>query len=305
MLIVSEQQVASVLTPEDCLTAVRNVFTSMQAKARNFPVIRENLDYEEAVYGFKSGFDPVTGALGLKSGGYWPNNERRKLTNHQSSIFMFDPDTGQCQAVIGGNLITALRTAAAAAVSIDLLARIESATLGMVGTGHQSAFQLDAALAVRKFSKVLVWNRSGRDLSRHREVAERHGAQLIEEDLQTVCCKSDVIITITSSFAPLVQAKWIAPGTHIACMGTDTTGKQEIEIKLAYDAQRFTDEIEQSRRIGEFQYLDLGAPITPIGAVLTGAKSGRTDSAVITIFDGTGVGLQDLACARVVLQRSQ
>lgn len=302
MLLLTEQQVAEVLTPEICFNAVRDVFRSMQSEARNFPVIRENLGYADAIYGFKSGFDPASGALGLKSGGYWPGNEQKGLTNHQSTIFMFDPDTGQCQAVIGANLITALRTAAAAAVSIDLLARQDSEVLGIVGTGHQSAFQMEAALAIRPFRQVLIWNRSGRSLERHRQIAERFGVELTETDLQAVCRGADALITITSSFAALVCDQWIRPGTHIACMGTDTTGKQEIEPGLALRASRYTDELAQSRTIGEFQHLAKEIGITPIGAVITGQAAGRAAQNEITIYDGTGVGLQDLACARMVVQ---
>ena len=107
-----------------------------------FPVVRESLGYQDALYGFKSGFDPASGALGLKAGGYWPNNGAKGIANHQSSIFLFDPETGQCKAILAGNTITALRTAAAAAVSIDRLAVAAPIALGLVGTGHQSAFNL-------------------------------------------------------------------------------------------------------------------------------------------------------------------
>lgn len=191
---------------------------------------------------------------------------------------------------------------AAAAVSIDLLARQDSAVLGIVGTGHQSAFQMEAALAIRPFRQVLIWNRSGRSLERHRQIAERFGVELTETDLQAVCRGADALITISSSFAALVCDQWIRPGTHIACMGTDTTGKQEIEPGLALRASRYTDELAQSRTIGEFQHLAKEIGITPIGAVITGQAAGRAAQNEITIYDGTGVGLQDLACARMVVQ---
>ena len=221
---------------------------------------------------------------------------------HQSSIFLFDPETGQCKAILAGNTITALRTAAAAAVSIDRLAVAVPATLGLVGTGHQSAFQLEAALRVRSFSEVLIWNRSNRDLSKHHQIAEKYGAVCLEAELEDVVRSSRVLITITSCFESLFSGDWVGPGTHVAAMGTDTKGKQELDTSLTSRALRFTDEIVQSRTIGEFQHLSSDVAITTIGAVIRGTATGRTDEEQVTVFDGTGVGLQDLACAQAVTE---
>ena len=120
-----------------------------RGEARNFPVIREALGHADALYGFKSGFDRAGGVLGLKSGGYWPGNAARGLTNHQSTVVLFDPDTGRPKALVAGNHLTAMRTAAASAVSIRHLARKDAKVLGMIGAGFQSTFQMKAALRQR------------------------------------------------------------------------------------------------------------------------------------------------------------
>jgi alanine dehydrogenase len=302
MQIITEQQVADFLDPELAFFAVQDVFASMESQAWNFPVVREALGYQNALYGFKSGFDPASGALGLKAGGYWPNNASKGLANHQSTIFLFDPDTGQCKALLAGNTITALRTAAASAVSIDRFAIKEPSTLGVVGTGHQSVFQLEAALRVRSFDEVVIWNRSNRDLTKHRKVAEFYGVDLREADLEVLVRSAQVIITITSCFEQLFPDEWVGPGTHVAAMGTDTKGKQELDPRLTQRALRFTDEIVQSKTIGEFQHLTTDVDITPIGAVIAGTAKGRTHDDQVTVFDGTGVGLQDLACAQAVVK---
>jgi len=302
MQIITEQQVADFLDPELAFFAVQDVFASMESGAWNFPVVREALGYQNALYGFKSGFDPASGALGLKAGGYWPNNASKGLANHQSTIFLFDPDTGQCKALLAGNNITALRTAAASAVSIDRFAIKEPSTLGMVGTGHQSVFQLEAALRVRSFDEIVIWNRSHRDLTKHRKVAEFYGVSLREADLEVVVRSAQVIITITSCFEQLFPDEWVGLGTHVAAMGTDTKGKQELDPRLTQRALRFTDEIVQSKTIGEFQHLTTDVDVTPIGAVIAGTAKGRTNDDQVTVFDGTGVGLQDLACAQAVVK---
>ena len=302
MQIVTEQQIADILDPEIAFFAVQDVFASMESAAWNFPVVRESLGYQDALYGFKSGFDPASGALGLKAGGYWPNNSANGIANHQSSIFLFNPESGQCSSLLAGNTITALRTAAASAVSIDRLSISGPKTLGLLGTGHQSVFQLEAALRVRAFEEVIIWNRSGRDLQKHFAMADYYGVRCREADLETVVKESQVIITITSCFEPLFPSQWVNGGTHIAAMGTDTRGKQELDPVLSLRAQRFTDEIAQSRTIGEFQHVPDDAPIVTIGSVIEGTASGRTNDDQVTVFDGTGVGLQDLACAQAVIK---
>ena len=110
MIIVPERDIAGLIGPADCLAAVEGVFAAMaRGTARNFPVVREALGHADALYGFKSGFDAESLALGLKSGGFWPGNMARGLTNHQSTIFLFDADTGQCRAIVGGNRVEDLQ----------------------------------------------------------------------------------------------------------------------------------------------------------------------------------------------------
>ncbi len=311
MIIVSEDICKKVISRADAFKAVEAVFASMaKGDAYNFPVIREAIGYQDALYGFKSGFDKAGLILGLKSGGYWPNNIKKGLTNHQSTIFLFDPDTGQLDAIVGGNYLTAIRTAASSAVSIAHLARNNAKILGMVGAGHQSAFQLRAALEQRKFEKVIGWNLDPEALPALAKVANDSGLPFESVTRQEIGAQADVIITITSAHEPLLMKEWIKSGTHIACMGTDTKGKQEIDPQLIATANLFTDEIAQSISIGETQHaieegLIKQSDITPIGQVINGDHKGRVSDDEITIFDGTGVGLQDLAVASAAANLAQ
>lgn len=305
ILIVGEDICQQVVSRSDAFAAVENVFAAMsQGDAWNFPVVREALGHADALYGFKSGFDRAGMALGVKSGGYWPGNMARGLTNHQSTVFLFDPDTGQLSALVGGNYLTAVRTAASSAVSIDHLARKDARVLGMVGAGHQSTFQLRAAAEQRDFEKVVAWNPYPDMLPKLGAVAEELGLPFEAVTREELGAQADVIITITSAFEPLLMADWIKPGTHIACMGTDTVGKQEVDPALLTRATVFTDEVAQSITLGEAQHavqagMISAEEITPIGHVINGTHAGRQTDAEITLFDGTGVGLQDLAVAQV------
>jgi alanine dehydrogenase len=311
MLIVPERDIAKLMTPEAAFDAVEKVFAAMATGAAyNFPVVREAIGYEDALYGFKGGFDRSGLTLGLKAGGYWPHNlAKRGIINHQSTIFLFDPNTGEVMAMVGGNLLTALRTAAASSVSIKHLARKDSKVIGMVGAGHQAKFQLRAALQHGSFEKVIGWNLHPEMLPNLAEVAEE--ARLPFEAIELSGMReADVIITITSSFAPILMADHVSPGTHIACMGTDTKGKQELDPTLLAKALVFTDEVAQAVSIGEAQHamtagLIRESEITQLGAVINGSHPGRTSSDEITLFDGTGVGLQDLAVAAAVVTLAQ
>ena len=171
MLIVPERLIAGLVSPDDAFGAIEACFASMaRGEAYNFPVVREALG-EGRQYGFKSGLDRAGGQLGVKAGGYFPGNMAKGITNHQSTVFLFDPETGLPTAMVGGNLLTALRTAAASALSIDRLARPDARVLGMVGAGHQAGFQLRAAARVRKFERVVGLEPSPRDAAeagRHR-----------------------------------------------------------------------------------------------------------------------------------------
>lgn len=307
MLIVPEREIADLMTRGAAFDAVEQVFAAMASgDAYNFPVVREAIGHEDALYGFKGGFDRAGLTLGLKAGGYWPNNlEKRGLINHQSTVFLFDPNTGKPSAMVGGNLLTALRTAAASSVSIKHLARKDAKVIGMIGAGHQATFQLRAALEQRVFEKVIGWNYHPDMLPNIAKVAEEAGLQFETVDLPGMV-EADVIISITSAFSPSLMTDHVSPGTHLACMGTDTKGKQEVEAGLLARATVFTDEVAQSISMGEAQHaitegLIKESDIVQLGAVINGTHPGRSSEDQITLFDGTGVGLQDLAVAAAVV----
>ncbi len=308
--VLSDEACARLVSRRDAFEAVEAVFAAAAAgAARNFSVVREAIGHGDALYGFKSGFDRSRLVLGVKSGGYWPGNSDRGLARHQSTVFLFDADTGQLKAVVAGNRLTAIRTGAASAVSIARLARKDARVLGIVGAGHQAPFQLRAAAEQRNFERVVAWSPHRRTLPELAKVAQEAGLPFEAVGAEEIAARADVIVTITSSFAPLLKADWIRPGTHLACMGTDTRGKQEVEPALLAAAAVFTDEVGQSVTIGEAQHavaegLIAEQAIVPIGAVIGGAHPGRSSDEEITLFDGTGVGLQDLAVADIALRRS-
>ena len=307
-VILLETNVRSLLTREDALKAVRDAFAAATAgHARNFPVVREKLTGR--VFGIKSAVDEARKVLGFKAGGAFPSNLANGQSAHQSSVMLIDFETGRVRAIVSGNYITALRTAAASALSIDLLARPDVRSLGVVGAGGQAEAHIRAALDVREFEVVRIWSRS-KSRAEHLAGSFKDACECeATGDLRSMIGLSDVVVTLTPSTEPLIDDDWVRAGTHLACMGADTVGKQEVDARLLTRARVFTDDIDQSVTIGECQsavrsgLLARGDIVGTLGDIMSGTHAGRTKQDEITLFDGTGVALQDLFAAQFVLDR--
>lgn len=305
----SDEDVRAVLTPAAALQVVKDAFTAAsRGTGQNFPVVREKLDH--AVFGVKSGADSHLGVLGLKAGGAFPKNVPFGRQAHQSSVLLFDFEKGHPVALVAGNAITALRTAAAAALSIDLMARPDARKILMVGAGAQAETHLRAALKVRPFDEVYAWSRDGeRSEDLARRVADVTDLRL--QDNLKIAPECHVIITLTPSSEPMIGLEQVSPGAHLVCMGADTIGKQEVAAELVAASRVFTDDINQSLTIGECQsafrsgLIGRDHVLGTLGDVILGEKIGRENAGEITLFDGTGVALQDLLAAAFVLRSYQ
>lgn len=311
MLIVPENLAASLVSAQDAIDVVGAAFVAAyEQNARSYPVVRETVPGFEAVFGVKAGFDGSLPALGLKAGGYWARNAAAGRSNHQSTTLLFDPLSGQAMALVGANYLTGVRTGAASALASRHLARAGARALGLIGTGTQSLHQLRAAMAVRPLNRVLAWDPDKANLARFaREVGEL-GLAFEAPDIADVARRSDIVITITPSRQALLQRSWIRPGTHINAMGADTAGKQELDPELVGAASIVVDDAEQAISIGECQHAYRLGLIgrdrlgSSLGAVIAGAVSRRSPEE-ITLFDGTGVALQDLAVAVLAYRRAR
>ncbi|KAF0173656.1 MAG: ornithine cyclodeaminase [Rhodobacteraceae bacterium] len=311
MLIISESLAQDLVSIEDAIEAVAATFIAMaQGKARNYPVVREVVGHADAVYGVKAGGDISAPFLGLKAGGYWPHNLPRGLTNHQSSTLMFDPETGRASGLVSANYLTGVRTGAASALATRALSRADATVLGIIGTGGQSVHQLRATAKVRGLTRVHAWDPMPENVARFAAAVTALGLEYVAETSpQAVAETAEIIVTVTPSQKPILLKDWIRPGTHISAMGADTKGKQELDPALVAAARVFVDEAAQAISIGECQHAYAqgmigAADLTALGAVLEGRAEGRRSEADITLFDGTGVALQDLVVADLAMRRA-
>jgi alanine dehydrogenase len=303
MRVISESDARALVSMQDAIEAVRACFVAMaQGEARNFNVVRETAGFQDAVFGVKTGCSNAGPVLGLKAGGYWPHNHAHGLTNHQSATLLFDPDTGRAAALVSANYLTGVRTGAASAIATQCLARPDSSVLGLIGTGGQALYQLQATLAVRSIRRVHAWGRRADQVAAFGKEVEKLGLEFVAGDRESVVRNADVLVTVTPAREALVEPAWVRPGTHINAMGADTRGKQELAAALLAGATVFVDEAAQAVTIGECQHAHAAAllrpeDLHPLGEVLAGARPGRSSAQQVTIFDGTGVALQDLVVA--------
>jgi ornithine cyclodeaminase len=313
MLVIPEELVPDLVSVEDAIESVARTFAAYDRdEARAYPVVREMTGQRNAVFGIKSGFDRSAAVLGLKAGGYWPLNAAAGRANHQSTILLFDAETGMASALIGANYLTGVRTGAASAIATRHLARRDAKVLALIGTGVQAGYLLRATMAVRKLETVTAWDPSPDNVDAFgRRVADlglTFSAAANPE--QAVRC-ADILITVTPSQAPIVMKNWVRPGTHINAMGADTVGKQELAPDLVASASVYVDAIEQAITIGECQHafrqglLERDHLTRTLGGLASGRLPGRARDDEITLFDGTGIALQDLAAAKVAIMRAR
>lgn len=295
----AEADVERLLTAELALQAARDAFLSVASGvAENFPVIREVIA-EGSVYGVKSGHHRALGALGLKSAGSWAANKAIGLAAHQASVLLVHPDTGLARALVSANRLTAARTAAAAALSIQVLARPDAGTLALIGVGAQAPAMLELARLMRPFKRILIGLRRP---SSSLTLPDGMTAEAVH--VQEAVRNADVLITLTPSREPIVAAGLVKPGCHIAAMGSDTRGKREIAPEVLAASRLFGDVISQNLSIGEGQGMAASAYAGTLGAVLAGDIAGRTTEEEITIFDSTGFAVQDLVLAEALLRKA-
>lgn len=309
MIVLSEGDVLARMSMRLAVDAVKQAMIAVADGSGSVnPVIIGRGLRQGETFSIKSGVAEQSRLIGLKVGSYWPNNAARGLSAHGSTILLLDPDTGRLMAVLEASRLNGPRTAAADAVAADLLARPDSSTLTLIGAGHQAEYEVRALSAIRPIKRVLI---ASRTRARAQILCDRLSVELKlpaeVTDVERGCREADILVTVTPSRAPLFDSSWLRPGVHVASMGSDQVGKQELPPDLLRYARLFCDLPSQAISIGEFQHVrdevESGAiSVTPIGAVLLGRAPGRQSANEITVFDSSGLALQDLFVAASLVQ---
>ncbi|SDY65247.1 ornithine cyclodeaminase [Variovorax sp. YR634] len=304
LLLLDKHQVDALLSPDDVLQAVREAFVlHSEREGRVFPVVREPLR-TGGVFGIKSGDVQAQGLLGFKAAGFWPANRQRGGEPHQATILLIDPATGRPLCVIDGNTVTTVRTGAAGGLGLQQLARPDSTRLCVFGTGVQARIQLDFALRlVPSLREVLYISTNGQ----RNAAFEAHFTGRCDiapaSDSNAAVAQSDIVITATPGGGALFDLEAVRPGTHLNCVGADTRGKRELPEGLLPRVRLFVDDRTQAQQIGETQWSP-DTPCVELGDLLSGKTAVERAADDITVFDMTGLALQDLTVARLLHARA-
>jgi alanine dehydrogenase len=304
LLLLNRDAVGTLLTPADVLIAVREAFELHSTRqGRVFPVIREQLP-TGGVFGIKAGDVSAQELLGFKVAGFWPCNRQVGGEPHQATVMLIDPRTGRPLCVIDGNTITTVRTGAAGALGLTLLARPDSSSLTVFGTGVQAVSQLSFALEVLPHLRQVRYVSYDRNPVPEFESRFASRCNLVcAPDADAAVAASDVVITATPGPGSLFKLDAVRAGTHLNCVGADTRGKRELPQGLLAKAKVFADDAVQASQLGELQWA-ADTPSTELGDLITEKARFSRSAGDITIFDMTGLALQDLTVARQIFKKA-
>jgi alanine dehydrogenase len=247
-------------------------------------------------------------AAGVKWVNSHPDNpDDHDLPTVMGTMIYSDPKTAVPLAILDGTTLTRLRTGAAAAVATDHLARADATSLGLVGAGTQAYSQLEAIAQVRPIETVVV---ADVDPDTVQELIDRYSGEFeVREGTIEEAGGCDVVSTTTPVREPIVHA--VGEWTHVNAMGADAEGKHEIADEILQNAKLVIDDHAQCTHSGEINVpwkaglLGESDIHAELGAVVAGEAAGRTDGDGVTVFDSTGLAIQDVAAAHVVYERAR
>jgi ectoine utilization protein EutC len=289
------------------IEVVEKAFASLgTSKVVMPPILSMEIAEANGEVDVKTAYIPGFEAFAIKVSPGFFDNPKIGLPSLNGLMILFSAKTGLVKALFLDNgYLTDIRTAAAGAVAAKYLAPSRVDTAGVMGTGLQARMQIEAAHLVRPFERVLVW---GRDETKAKDCAEELKKRLgiaarAESDPARLVELSQLVVTATPAREPVIMAEWLHPGLHITAMGSDQSGKNEIDPAALVKANLYVcDRASQCEKLGELRSAieaglwNRGQP-AELGEIVLGTKPGRALDDEVTICDLTGTGAQDTAIA--------
>ncbi|RLI77038.1 alanine dehydrogenase [Archaeoglobales archaeon] len=305
-LLLTKKEVEKILTMEDTIKAVEHAFEMHGRGLVQMPP-KVYLTFDKGDLRAMPAY--LEGKAGIKWVNSHPDNPKIGLPTVMALLIYNDPETGFPLAVMDAMHITNMRTGAAGGIAAKYLARRDSEVFGFVGCGMQAYTQFIALSTLFEIERVKVYDINEKSARKFVEFCERSGVEAKTESIEVVC-DCDVLTTTTPSRKPVVKQDWVVEGVHINAIGADAPGKQELDEKILLRAKIVVDDIEQALHSGEIN-VAVGKGIlkaenihATIGEIIVGKKSGRESEDEITIFDSTGLAIQDISTASVVYKRA-
>ena len=304
-MILKKDDIRSLLDMREIIKVVEDVFVALDEGKTDMPP-KSYLLVKDG--NFRAMPAAVPGAVGVKWVNSHPGNPARGLPTVMAVLVYNDPVTAYPLAVMEAGEITAYRTAATSAIASRYLARSDSHILGLIGAGYQAYTHILAISQIFNLKEIRVYDIAPDAIKRLIDSLTDYKVR--PYSLEEVA-SADIVCTLTPSRKPVVKREWIKPGTHINAVGADGKGKQELDPVILTDAVVVVDDIRQSTSGGEinvpiaqnlYSVNDIYANLSEIVA---GKKKGRMNSELITVFDSTGIALEDIATAKFMYEKAK
>ncbi len=319
MLILNAEQTRRALPMRDVVEAMKQAFAALSAKRAVVP-LRAHIEVEahEGVCLVMPAYlrDDDEPALAVKVVTLFGGNLARGLPRIQAAVLALEPETGRPAALLEGGTLTAIRTGAASGAATDLLARHDSTTVAIFGSGVQARTQLEAVCAVRAIQTAWIYSPNAEHAERM--IAELSGRAGFPRDLRRAetpaqaLANADIVCAATTSKRPVFEDADLRPGTHVNAVGSYQPHVQEIPAETVVRARVVVDsrsaalaetgDLIQPRDAGLWDPASIHAEL---GEIVLGERPGREDERQITLFESVGSGVQDAAAVRLALRQAE
>lgn len=248
---------------------------------------------------------------GVKIVNVHPDNRKKGLPTVMALVILNSTETGAPLAIMDGTYLTDMRTGAAGGTAVKYLARKNSKTVGFVGTGNQARSQLQAINEVIDIHEIKATSATEKETLAFKDDMElKIECEVSPKRTIREVCDCDILVTTTPSREPIVMNEWVPDGIHINAIGADAPGKEELDPLILKRANVVVDDIQQASHSGE-----VNVPISKgsfsiddifgeLGEIIAGRKKARLNDADITVFDSTGLAIQDIAAANLVYRKA-
>jgi len=305
-LLISRDEILRNVPMSDFIQAAEDAFRAF-AQGKTTAPPKTIFQVSSGVMAVMPAFVEDPDALAIKVANARKNNVAKGLPRATAQVFLYDGDTGLPLALMDGGSITGMRTGAAGGVAAKYLARPDSRVVGIVGAGVQGRTHLMALRELFPVERVHVYDQYPEAISAYvSEMSERTGLDIRGSSLEETVRESDILVTVTGSHEPLVRAEWVRDGMHINAFGADKAEEQELETVVYQRSRIFVDWMAQCEHLGDISYpLECGAIrrediAGELGQVIIGEVEGRQSEEQVTVFDATGMAVQDALAARMI-----
>lgn len=311
-IVISAEEVEKQLPMKDALLEVEKAFRHVaEGHVKMPPKIYLDLPQFSGDFRAMPCFDAKERIAGIKWVNSHANNRKKNMPAVMATMLLNDPETGALLAVLDSGVLTAIRTGAAGGVAAKYLSNANASRLTLIGAGMQAYYQALAIIEVRDITSIAIYDiyPQASQMLKARLEGQFKGRLTCASSIENACFQTDIICTTTPGHAITLKAENVHPGVHINAIGADAEGKQEIDPEVLLKSRIVVDEFEQASHSGEVNVPYHNHILTKeqlslsISDIVSGNAKGRQAKDDITLFDSTGLAIQDLLCGKVVYER--